>query len=72
LQALSYILATGTAAGFGATSDLKNLKEVKFEDADMKGFFKIGYVSAVLLFLAFLCTAILCILSFYARTSTKV
>ncbi|XP_059458632.1 CASP-like protein 4D1 [Corylus avellana] len=63
-KAVSYILATGAAAGFGATKDLKKLQ---FLNADGKsGFFNIGYASALLLFLAFLCTAILSILSSYA------
>ncbi|KAE7996795.1 hypothetical protein FH972_001486 [Carpinus fangiana] len=62
-KAVSYILATGAAAGFGAIIDLK---KIKLYDADLTGFFNIGYASALLLFLAFLCTAILSILSSYA------
>jgi hypothetical protein len=63
LQAVSYILATGAAAGFSAT---KELKKVTFGDAHLTRFFNLGYASVLLLFLAFLCTAILSILSSYA------
>ncbi|XP_059458487.1 CASP-like protein 4D1 [Corylus avellana] len=65
-KAVSYILATGAAAGFGATIDLKKVLQNADVPLDLSGFFNIGYASTLLLFLAFLCTAILSILSSYA------
>jgi hypothetical protein len=63
LQVVSYHLATGSAAGFGASLDLKKYMERKYH---MGGFFNMGYASALLLFLAFLCTVILSIMYSYA------
>ncbi|XP_062157254.1 CASP-like protein 4D1 [Alnus glutinosa] len=62
-KAISYLLATGSAAGFGATRDLKKFLG---EAYNIEHFFDMGYASAILLFLAFLCTAILSILSSYS------
>jgi hypothetical protein len=60
---VSFLLATGSAAGLGATKELKKVEWTKFK---LDGFFNMIYASATLLFLAFLCTAILSILSSYA------
>jgi hypothetical protein len=61
-QVVSYILATGAAAAFGAT------KELKTQLAGLGGdkFFNKGYASASLLLLGFVCTAILSVFSSYA------
>jgi hypothetical protein len=63
LQVVLFLLATGSAAGFGASIDLNKHIERIYH---MGGFFNMGYVSALLLFLAFLCTAILSIMSSHA------
>ncbi|KAI5575012.1 hypothetical protein POPTR_010G204700v4 [Populus trichocarpa] len=61
-KVVSYILATGAAAAFGAT------KELKTQLAGLGGdkFFNKGYASASLLLLGFVCTAILSVFSSYA------
>jgi hypothetical protein len=61
-QVVSYILATGAAAAFGAT------KELKTQLAGLGGdkFFNKGYASASLLLLGFVCTAIVSVFSSYA------
>ncbi|KAI8030203.1 CASP-like protein 4D1 [Camellia lanceoleosa] len=58
---MSYILATGAAAGFGATIDLKSVLEGNGSGLDH--FFNKGNAAASLLLLGFLCTAVLSILS---------
>ncbi|KAF9674741.1 hypothetical protein SADUNF_Sadunf10G0158400 [Salix dunnii] len=63
-KVISYILATGAAAGFGATKDMKPLLSLTVLGADK--FFNKGYASASLLLLGFVCTAILSVLSSYA------
>ncbi|KAM6582554.1 hypothetical protein CsatB_009556 [Cannabis sativa] len=56
---ISYVLATGAGAGFGVTNDMKQLLE-------LGNFFEKSYASISLLFLAFICTAVLSVLSSYA------
>ncbi|XP_062154566.1 CASP-like protein 4D1 [Alnus glutinosa] len=68
-KAVSFLLATGSAAGFGATKELKKEKWTTVNQdkvINLDGFFNMIYASATLLFLAFLCTAIMSILSSYA------
>ncbi|KAF5453542.1 hypothetical protein F2P56_028439 [Juglans regia] len=62
-KVISYLLATGAAAGLGATSDLDNIAS---PDSGLGGFFGMGYASATILFLAFVCTGILSIMSSFA------
>ncbi|KAG5237588.1 hypothetical protein OIU76_012358 [Salix suchowensis] len=61
-KVISYLLATGAAAAFGATNDMKPLLALFGFD----NFVSKGYASASLLFLGFVCTAILSVLSSYA------
>ncbi|OMO96875.1 hypothetical protein COLO4_15014 [Corchorus olitorius] len=61
---ISYVLATGSAAGFGATKDLKALADARGFDFD--DYFDKAYASASLLLLAFLCSATLSVFSSYA------
>ncbi|CAN0909491.1 CASP-like protein 4D1 [Linum grandiflorum] len=62
-KVVSYILATGSAAAFGATRDMKPL----FAGVgNVDKFFNKGYASASLLLLGFVCTAILSVMSSYA------
>ncbi|CAI0411338.1 unnamed protein product [Linum tenue] len=62
-KVISYILATGSAAAFGATRDMKPL----FAGVgNVDKFFNKGYASASLLLLGFVCTAILSVMSSYA------
>ncbi|KAK3422472.1 hypothetical protein EUGRSUZ_G02924 [Eucalyptus grandis] len=60
-QITSYVLATGSAAGFGATKDLKSVFE--FVGSAYDKFFNKGYAAASLLLFAFVCAALLSILS---------
>ncbi|KAK0592422.1 hypothetical protein LWI29_018869 [Acer saccharum] len=60
---VSYLLATGAAAGFGATKDMKSVF-LGMGNADK--FFNKGYASASLLLIAFVCTAMLSVFSSYA------
>ncbi|XP_030512567.1 CASP-like protein 4D1 [Rhodamnia argentea] len=60
----SYVLATGSAAGFGATKDLKLFFEGTVLAFDK--FFDKGYAAASLLLLAFVCAALLSIVSSFA------
>ncbi|XP_012453612.1 CASP-like protein 4D1 [Gossypium raimondii] len=64
-KVISYVLATGSAAGFGATKDLKALADVTNVD-DLDDYFDKAYASASLLLFAFICAAILSVLSSYA------
>ncbi|GMN57219.1 hypothetical protein TIFTF001_026334 [Ficus carica] len=61
---VSYLLATGAAAGFGVTVDMKTLFESI--NYDFGNFYAKAYASSSLLLLAFLCTAVLSVLSSYA------
>ncbi|KAJ6983151.1 hypothetical protein NC653_026077 [Populus alba x Populus x berolinensis] len=61
-QVVSYILATGAAAAFGATKDMKPI----FAGLGGDKFFNKGYASASLLLLGFVCTAISSVFSSYA------
>ncbi|XP_030451374.1 CASP-like protein 4D1 [Syzygium oleosum] len=60
----SYLLATGSAAGFGVTKDMKSL--LGGLGLPFNKFFDKGYAAASLLLLAFVCTALLSILSSFA------
>lgn len=64
MQFISYMLATGSAAGFGVTLDMKQL----FDSAGMHfgDFYSKAYASCSLLLLAFLCAAISSIMAAYA------
>ncbi|XP_062089497.1 CASP-like protein 4D1 [Humulus lupulus] len=63
---ISYLLATGTAAGFAVTKDLNALFNQEFEDDEVDEFCSKGYASASLVLVAFVCTAILSVMSSYA------
>ncbi|KAL4621157.1 hypothetical protein ACB092_06G208000 [Castanea dentata] len=58
-KAISYLLAIGAAAGFGATENWKATFDAFGVD---KSFDMKGYASASLLLLAFVCTAILSVI----------
>ncbi|CAL9008026.1 unnamed protein product [Prunus brigantina] len=60
---ISYVLATGAAAGFGLTVDLKRLMDAS--EVDTLNFDDKAFASASLLLLAFVTTAILSIISAY-------
>ncbi|KAK3422474.1 CASP-like protein 4D1 [Eucalyptus grandis] len=60
-QIASYVLATGSAAGFGVTKDLKSVSDAVGLPYDK--FFDKGYAAASLLLFAFVCAALLSILS---------
>ncbi|KAF2318768.1 hypothetical protein GH714_010585 [Hevea brasiliensis] len=64
-KVISYLLATGVAAGFAATKDLKPFF-VALGAGDVVKFFDKGYASASLLLIGFVCTAISSVLSSYA------
>ncbi|XP_021296081.1 CASP-like protein 4D1 [Herrania umbratica] len=63
-KVISYVMATGCAAGFGATTDLKALADAR--KLDFEDYFDKAYASASLLLLAFLCAAVLSVFSSYA------
>ncbi|XVE99554.1 hypothetical protein REPUB_Repub03eG0209000 [Reevesia pubescens] len=63
-KVISYIVATGCAAGFGVTKDLKALADAR--NLDFGDYFDKAYAFASLLLLAFLCAAILSVFSSYA------
>ncbi|CAH8291610.1 unnamed protein product [Eruca vesicaria subsp. sativa] len=66
---ISYLLATGSAAGFGVSKDLKDaiLALVVLDPTDpVDNFFSRGYASASMLLLAFVCLAILSVFSSFA------
>ncbi|XWS66004.1 hypothetical protein CRYUN_Cryun05aG0162900 [Craigia yunnanensis] len=63
-KVISYVVATGSAAGFGATKDLKALADAAQSDLD--DYFDKAYASAGLLLLAFFCSAVLSVFSSYA------
>ncbi|XWS60807.1 hypothetical protein CRYUN_Cryun07bG0069000 [Craigia yunnanensis] len=76
-KVVAFLLATGVGAGFLVTVELKEFlgdlfKEfgADLEDSPFESFFNIGYLAAGLLAGAFLCTAVLSILSSPQRTST--
>ena len=70
-QIISYVLATGAAAGFGITSDMKALFEL-LSTYDFGDFYAKANASASLLFLAFVCTAILSVLSSFDLQKTPI
>ncbi|KAI4384480.1 hypothetical protein MLD38_002630 [Melastoma candidum] len=61
---VSYFLATGMAAGFGATKDLKATFEGSGSNVDK--FFDRGYAAASLLLFSFISTALLSIISSFS------
>ncbi|KAM3693764.1 hypothetical protein ACB094_07G008900 [Castanea mollissima] len=61
---ISYLLATGAAVGFGVTKDLRTTLDGMPDDFD--SFDIMGFAAANLLLPAFVCMAILSILSSYA------
>ncbi|CAG7874162.1 unnamed protein product [Brassica rapa] len=66
---ISYLLATGSAAGFGVSKDLKDalLALVALDSTDpVDKFFSRGYASASMLLFAFVCLAVLSVFSSYA------
>ncbi|XVE52681.1 hypothetical protein DITRI_Ditri02bG0142400 [Diplodiscus trichospermus] len=63
-KVVSFMVATGSAAGFGATKDVKAIADAVKLDLD--DYFNKAYASASLLLLAFLCAAILSVFSSYA------
>lgn len=68
-QIISYLLATGSAAGFGVSKDLKDalLALVALDSTDpVDKFFSRGYASASMLLFAFVCLAVLSVFSSYA------
>ncbi|WZZ55600.1 hypothetical protein YC2023_055707 [Brassica napus] len=63
---ISYLLATGSAAGFGVSKDLKDtyLALIDFDSTDpVDNFFSKGYASASLLLFAFVSLAVLSVFS---------
>ena len=64
MQFISYVLATGAAAGFGVTVDLKRITDAG--GLEMTKFYEKAYASASLLLLAYICTALLSIISAFA------
>ncbi|KAJ4903914.1 CASP-like protein 4D2 [Raphanus sativus] len=65
-KVISYLVATGSAAGFGVTKDLKDafIALVSLDSTDpVDEFFSKGYASASLLLFAFLCLAVLSVFS---------
>ncbi|CAN8287177.1 unnamed protein product [Cochlearia groenlandica] len=66
---ISYLLATGSAAGFGVSKDLKDafIALVVLDSTDpVDTFFSKGYASASMLLFAFLCLAFLSVFSSFA------
>ncbi|KAJ4719865.1 CASP-like protein [Melia azedarach] len=61
----SYLLATGAAAGFAVTSELKRSGEEGIPD-DVDKFLNKGYGSAAVVLIGFVCTALLSVFSSYA------
>lgn len=64
MQFMSYMLATGSAAGFGVTLDMKQLYDNVGWYFDE--FYQKAYASCSLLLLAFFCTAVSSIMAAYA------
>ncbi|KAI4339194.1 hypothetical protein MLD38_024158 [Melastoma candidum] len=61
---VSYFLATGAAAAFGATKDLKAATEGSGSNVDK--FFDNGYAAASLLLFSFICCALLSVISSFS------
>ncbi|PON56630.1 CASP-like protein 4D, partial [Parasponia andersonii] len=60
-QIMSYLLATGAGAGFGITKDTKSLFEML--NTDLGNFYDKSNAATCLLFLAFICPAMLSMFS---------
>ncbi|CAE6039207.1 unnamed protein product [Arabidopsis arenosa] len=72
---ISYLLATGSAAGFGVSKDLKDtyLALIEFESTDpVDKFFSKGYASASLLLFAFVSLAVLSVFSSLALSKRPI
>ncbi|CAH2058716.1 unnamed protein product [Thlaspi arvense] len=72
---ISYLLATGSAAGFGVSKDLKDtfLALIEFDTTDpVDKFFSKGYASASLLLFAFVSLAVLSVFSSYALSKRPI
>ncbi|CAL9236192.1 unnamed protein product [Arabidopsis halleri] len=72
---ISYILATGSAAGFGVSKDLKDtyLALIELESTDpVDRFFSKGYASASLLLFAFVSLAVLSVFSSLALSKRPI
>ncbi|XP_021911630.1 CASP-like protein 4D1 [Carica papaya] len=65
---ISYVLATGAAAGFGVSKDLKDTVKIIFPESssNIDKFFSKAHASCSLLLIAFVFTAVLSTLSSYA------
>ena len=62
---MSYLVATGAAAGFGATIDMAKCIDA-LDIFVSESYYAKAYASASLLLVAFVCTTILSIISSYA------
>lgn len=74
-QIISYLLATGSAAGFGVSKDLKEtfLALIEFDSTDpVDKFFSKGYASASLLLFAFVSLAVLSVFSSLALSKRPI
>ncbi|VVB02715.1 unnamed protein product [Arabis nemorensis] len=74
-KVISYLVATGSAAGFGVSKDLKDvfIALVALDSTDpVDKFFSRGYASASLLLFAFICLAVLSVFSSYAITKRPI
>ncbi|ESQ52634.1 hypothetical protein EUTSA_v10017305mg [Eutrema salsugineum] len=72
---ISYLLATGSAAGFGVSKDLKDtfLALIAFDSTDpVDKFFSKGYASASLLLFAFVSLAVLSVFSSHALSKRPI
>ncbi|XP_010509003.1 PREDICTED: CASP-like protein 4D1 [Camelina sativa] len=72
---ISYLLATGSAAGFGVSKDLKDtyLAFIVFDSTDpVDEFFSKGYAAASLLLLAFVSLAVLSVFSSLALSKQPI
>lgn len=66
-QIISYLLATGAAAGFGVTTDMNAYSDQELGgSAAIDEFCSKGYASASLVLIAFTCTAISSVMSSHA------
>lgn len=71
---VAFLLATAAGAGFAATYEFKKLLKNLFgnlSDAQTRQFLDRGYVSVGLLFLGFICMALLSLLSSITPTASS-
>ncbi|KFK36844.1 hypothetical protein AALP_AA4G179200 [Arabis alpina] len=74
-KVISYLVATGSAAGFGVSKDLKDAfiaLVVLDSTGPVDSFFSRGYASASLLLFAFICLAVLSVFSSFAITKQPI